>query len=213
MTSAARASKRPACWQKQPQRHLPRRRLQPLLLHRHPLERQRTDVRRRFPRVAKWPGWCRPLKEDESPYARIAQIFKDRGVTGRVGIVERVRFFVYDGIRTQAPGRQFVSADAVTAGCRMIKSPTELALLQRANDITIEAFRAGLATLTEGMTQFDLCNNIVAAYRLLYDRRRPTPLLEAESGDRSALRLIPSPARESATRWHLALASGCRVNP
>ena len=154
-----------------------------------------------------------PLKEDESPYARIAQIFKDRGVTGRVGIVERVRFFVYDGIRTQAPGRQFVSADAVTAGCRMIKSPTELALLQRANDITIEAFRAGLATLTEGMTQFDLCNNIVAAYRLLYDRRRPTPLLEAESGDRSALRLIPSPARESATRWHLALASGCRVNP
>ena len=109
----------------------------------------------------------RTWEEDESPYARIAQIFKDRGVSGRVGIEERVRFFVYDGIRTQAPGRQFVSADAVTAGCRMIKSPTELALMQRASDITIEAFRAGLATLSEGMTQFELRNNITAAYRAL----------------------------------------------
>ena len=109
----------------------------------------------------------RTWEEDESPYARIAQIFKDRGVSGRVGIEERVRFFVYDGIRTQAPGLQFVSADAVTAGCRMIKSPTELALMQRANDITIEAFRAGLATLSEGMTQFELRNNITAAYRAL----------------------------------------------
>ena len=109
----------------------------------------------------------RTWEEDESPYARIAQIFKDRGVCGRVGIEERVRFFVYDGIRTKAPGLQFVSADPVTAGCRMIKSPTELALMQRASDITIEAFRAGLATLTEGMTQFDLRNNITAAYRAL----------------------------------------------
>lgn len=109
----------------------------------------------------------RTWEEDESPYARIAQIFKDRGVSGRVGIEERVRFFVYDGIRTKAPSLQFVSADPVTAGCRMIKSPTELALMQRASDITIEAFRAGLATLTEGMTQFDLRNNITAAYRAL----------------------------------------------
>ena len=30
----------------------------------------------------------------------------------------------------------------MTAGCRMIKSATEIALMQRANDITIEAFRA-----------------------------------------------------------------------
>ena len=36
-----------------------------------------------------------------------------------------------------------VSATPVTAGCRMIKSPAEIALMQRANDITIAAYKAG----------------------------------------------------------------------
>src|SRR5215210_6650519 len=42
----------------------------------------------------------RTWEEDESPYQRVAEILKDRGVrTGTVGIEERVRFFLYDGIR------------------------------------------------------------------------------------------------------------------
>ncbi len=110
----------------------------------------------------------RTWQEDESPYRRIAQILKDRGVSGgRIGMEERVRFFVYDGIRKEMPAAEFVSADPVTAGCRMIKSPAEIALMQRANDITIEAYGAGLATLREGMTNTDLGNNILAAYTAL----------------------------------------------
>jgi Xaa-Pro dipeptidase len=49
----------------------------------------------------------------------------------------------------------------------MIKSPAEIALLQRANDMTIAAYKAGLATLREGMTQGELRNNILAAYRAI----------------------------------------------
>lgn len=110
----------------------------------------------------------RTWEEDESPYRRIAQILKDRGVgTGRVGMDEHVRFFVFDGVRKEAPGIEFVSADPVSAGCRMIKSPAEIALMQRANDITIAAYKAGLATLREGMTQYELRDNIKAAYRAL----------------------------------------------
>jgi Xaa-Pro dipeptidase len=42
----------------------------------------------------------RTWEEDESPYRRVAEIFRDRGIaTGRVGFEERVRFFLYDGIR------------------------------------------------------------------------------------------------------------------
>jgi Xaa-Pro dipeptidase len=37
--------------------------------------------------------------------------------------------------------------------------------MQRANDMTIAAYKAGLATLREGMTQGDLRANILAAYR------------------------------------------------
>jgi Xaa-Pro dipeptidase len=110
----------------------------------------------------------RTWQEDESPYRRVAQILKDRGVTtGRVGVEERLRFFIFNGVKQEAPALDYVSADPITAGCRMIKSPAEIALMQRANDMTIAAYKAGLATLREGMTQADLRNNILAAYRAI----------------------------------------------
>src|SRR6185295_6801360 len=80
---------------------------------------------------------------------------------------ERTRFFIMNGVRTEAPALEYVSADPVTAGCRMIKSPAEIALMQRANDMTIAAYKAGLATLREGMTQRDQANNIIAAYEAI----------------------------------------------
>ena len=110
----------------------------------------------------------RVWEEDESPYRQIANILKDRGVTtGRVGVEERLRFFIYSGVRAEAPGIDFTDAEPVTAGCRMFKSATELALMQKASDITIEAFRAAFATFREGMTQGDLRANIQAAHRAL----------------------------------------------
>jgi len=46
----------------------------------------------------------RTWEEDQSPYLRVAQIIRDRGIrTARVGIEERVRFFLFDGIRQVAP--------------------------------------------------------------------------------------------------------------
>src|SRR5205823_5959643 len=81
---------------------------------------------------------------------------RDRAVgTGRVGVEERVRFFVVDGVHKELPQATFVEAVPVTAGCRMIKSPAELALMQRANDVTLAAYKAAFATLHEGMTQFE----------------------------------------------------------
>ena len=106
----------------------------------------------------------RVWQEDESPFSLIAGILRDRGASGgRVGLEEQVRFFIMDGLRTAAPAAELVSATPVTAGCRTIKSATELALMQRASDITIAAFRAAFATLQEGMTQYDLQNNMTAA--------------------------------------------------
>ncbi len=110
----------------------------------------------------------RTWEEDESPYRRVAEIFRDRGLrTGRIGMEERVRFFLFDGIRKAAPAFQYVSADPVTAGCRMFKSPTELALMQRANDIAIVAYKATLDNMREGMTQDEFSGNCSAAFRAL----------------------------------------------
>jgi Xaa-Pro dipeptidase len=110
----------------------------------------------------------RPWEEDASPYGRIVQVLKDRSISsGRVGLEEHVRFFVFDGVRKQASQMDFTSADPVTAGCRMIKSPAEIALMQRANDITLACYKAAYQTLREGMTQFDLRGIIDAGYRAL----------------------------------------------
>src|SRR6185369_2757474 len=110
----------------------------------------------------------RTWEEDESPYKRVAEIFRDRGVrTGTVGIEERVRFFLYDGIRQVSPGVKFVSADPITAGCRMFKSPAEISLMQIANDITIAAYKATRESMAEGMTQGEFAGNCAAAFRQL----------------------------------------------
>ena len=94
----------------------------------------------------------RAWQEDESPYRLIAGILKDRGTTGTIGIEERLRFFIYDGLRAELPQAKFVSATPVTAGCRMIKSPAEIALMQQANDITLKAIGSTIAALKPGMT-------------------------------------------------------------
>jgi len=107
-------------------------------------------------------------QEDQSPFTKVAEVLRDRGIrTGRVGIEEKVRFFLFDGLRKETPAIEYLSADPVTAGCRMIKSPAEIAVMERAADLAIEAFRATFATLREGMTQQDLSANCTAAFRAL----------------------------------------------
>jgi Xaa-Pro dipeptidase len=110
----------------------------------------------------------RPWEEDESPYRVIAGILKDRGIrAGTIGIEERLRFFIYDGVRKEAPALRYQSADPVTIGCRVIKSPAELALMQLANDITIEAYRVAVTQFKEGMTKAQFSEIASAAFRAL----------------------------------------------
>jgi Xaa-Pro dipeptidase len=87
--------------------------------------------------------------------------------SGRVGVESQVRFFVADGVRSAATATEYAPAEPVTVGCRMIKSPAELALMQRANDLTIAAFRACFGTLRPGMTAQGLSSNMLAAQERL----------------------------------------------
>ena len=68
----------------------------------------------------------RVWQEDESPYQRIVQAMKDRGITtGRVGMDDGARFFVFDGIRKLAPAMDYVSAMAAlkAAGVDLTQAP------------------------------------------------------------------------------------------
>ena len=107
-------------------------------------------------------------EEHESPYAVIVSIVKDRGVQHHtIGMEERVRFFIANGVKKEAAGFEVVDATPVTAGCRMIKSAAEIALMQKASDVTIEAYKAAFATIVPGMSQTLLSNNISAAFKKL----------------------------------------------
>ena len=95
----------------------------------------------------------RTWEENESPFDQAIRVFKDRGIRfGRIGMEERVRFFLFDGIRKSAHNLEFVNADPVVMECRLIKSPAEIALMQRATDITVEVYKAVLPLWKEGMT-------------------------------------------------------------
>jgi Xaa-Pro dipeptidase len=126
----------------------------------------------------------RTWEEDEDPYAATIRLLRDRGLrTGRIGLEEKSRFFVFDGLRRAGPGYEFASADPVTAGCRMIKSPAELALMQKAMDITVEAYKATLGLLREGMSKGDFSALAAAAHTAL----GVTGGISASFGEQSAL--------------------------
>jgi Xaa-Pro dipeptidase len=107
----------------------------------------------------------RTWEEHESPYDRVAQGLKDRGVAaGRLGIEETVRHVFSDGIAQAAPALRLVSGTPVTAGCRVVKDQHELALMKIASAVTLKAYEAAWQALTDGMTQQDFQRLIAAAH-------------------------------------------------
>ncbi len=107
-------------------------------------------------------------QEDESPYKQIATALKDADIrSGNIGIEERLRFFILDGVRKEALHLNYVSGDPITIPCRMIKSSAELSLMQKAADITSAAIKFGITELREGMTQSELSSIIDNTQRKL----------------------------------------------
>jgi len=91
--------------------------------------------------------------EDENPIAAVAAWLGKRGLAkGRIGVEETVRYFAVDGLQKAMPGATVVNGAPVVRGCRMHKSPAEIALMQIAADITIAAYRHTAPQIEAGMT-------------------------------------------------------------
>jgi Xaa-Pro dipeptidase len=104
-------------------------------------------------------------QEDEDPYALVGKGLEIK--SGRVGVEEKMVFAFSDGIAQANRGFTVAGATPVTAGCRSRKSAQEIALMQLANNITLEAYRAAWKQVKEGMTNRDLSGLIQAAYMQL----------------------------------------------
>lgn len=106
--------------------------------------------------------------EHESPYELVKTALNDAGITtATLGIEETVRYFVTDGIRKTVPSLNIVSGDPVTIPCRSIKSEKELAIMRRANRLTVEIYAKVLSTLKEGMKENEVSKAIAGEFQKL----------------------------------------------
>ncbi len=102
------------------------------------------------------PAEVRVWQEDEDPFVLVADAIKDRGGARLIGIEETVRFFASDRLAKLVPGARLTSANPVVRGCRMIKAPAELALMQAATDVTIAAYRWTAPRIRENMVPSEI---------------------------------------------------------
>lgn len=107
-------------------------------------------------------GW----HEDESPYNLFANILTKMGFThGKIAIDESSAFFIFDGLRKAAPNFEFTNGANISAPCRQIKSTSEIALMQRAKDMTIEVHKAAARILHPGISTVEVTNFINEAHK------------------------------------------------
>ena len=113
------------------------------------------------------PAEVRTWQEDQDPLGVVAGFLRDRKLTGAIGVEETARFFAFDGLRRVLPEARLVSANPVVRGCRMVKSPAEIALMQAATDVTIAAYRWLHPRVEKGMTGAEIGALMSAATRKL----------------------------------------------
>ena len=114
------------------------------------------------------PAEVRVWQEDEDPLALVAAYLKERKLAAHpIGIEETVRFFAVDGLKRLLPDAKLVSANTVVRGCRMIKTPAEIALMQAATDVTIAAYRWLHPRVEKGMTGSEIGALMTAGTRKL----------------------------------------------
>jgi Xaa-Pro dipeptidase len=123
-------------------------------------ERAESQINQRF--------GIRVWQEDESPYALVAATMRDWGAaTGTLAVESSARLFVADALAKLRPALSVVSGDSITQACRGIKDAHEIEIMRHANRVTIEAYRATLQTLQEGMTQSELHTHLRQAFQQL----------------------------------------------
>jgi Xaa-Pro dipeptidase len=103
------------------------------------------------------PAEVRVWQEDEDALKIAAGWLRDRKLDrGAASIEETVRYFIVERLAKAAPDLAVRPGVDIARACRMIKSPAEIALMQRATDITIAAYRQTHRQVEAGMTSADI---------------------------------------------------------
>lgn len=110
----------------------------------------------------------RVWEEHESPTELVIETIRSFGIeTGVVAVDPATPFFTVDGLRKAGNRFDFTNAQAITAACRMVKSPVEIALLKQSNAIALEVHRSIARILYEGISTLEVRAFVESAYRKL----------------------------------------------
>ncbi len=110
----------------------------------------------------------RTWEEHEDPTALVIETVRSKGYeSGTIAIDPATPFFVVDGLRKAGNRFTFSNGSTVTAACRMLKSATEIALIQRAMNITLEVHKAVARCVYEGVTTTQVREFLIAAHEKL----------------------------------------------
>ncbi len=112
------------------------------------------------------PAEVRTWDEHENPMALVAGWLRERRLAARpVAIEETTREFIRDGLQRQLPHAALISGASQVRAVRMRKTAAEIALMQIANTITLNALRYAAKRTQKGMTPADITALVVDATR------------------------------------------------
>ncbi|WP_263379889.1 M24 family metallopeptidase [Granulicella paludicola] len=103
--------------------------------------------------------------EDEDPYALLASSLKAATTSSLpLALDERLQFVFADRIAKAVAPRATTSGIPIVSGCRSLKTPAELALMQLANNITLSVYKAVYQACGPGMTNRQFTSLVDAGY-------------------------------------------------
>jgi Xaa-Pro dipeptidase len=151
----------------------------------------------------------RPWKEDESPFALLAAAWRDHGHGGPLAIEPTTRYFIVEHVTGAASTKPtIIPGDELVRACRMVKSSSELALMQAANTVTISALRYAHGHIRAGMQATDILSLMVAATEQLGGKHEFTLVLLNEASAYPHGSIKPQQVREGSV---ILIDTGCSV--
>jgi Xaa-Pro dipeptidase len=152
----------------------------------------------------------RPWKEDESPFALLAGAWHDHGHGGPLAIEPTTRYFIVERVAGAATAKpQIVPGEELVRGCRTVKSPSELALMQAANSVTIAALRHVHGHIHAGMQATDILALMVTATEQLGGKHEFTLVLLNDASAYPHGSIKPQQVREGSV---ILIDTGCSVH-
>jgi Xaa-Pro dipeptidase len=157
------------------------------------------------------PAEVRPWKEDESPFALLAAAWRDHGRAGPLAIEPTMRYFILEQVAGSAGAARptLVPGDDLVRACRMVKSSSELALMQAANNVTMAALRHTHAQIRPGMQAKEILALVVDATEQLGGSHEFTLVLLNEASAYPHGSIKPQQVREGSV---VLIDTGCSVH-